>query len=162
MCSCTLTRSSVIIRCEDFESSCARQYDVSAWINVAPSTTSTSGSRSFVWCFVTTSSIKYFGVIGRAKPHKRLTAISRKPASSTPRRGLISSQTCGSNFQKDCLAGLGCPTVEERVGRSPFKFAGPEGPDVNGGIRDSFARAEFARTAPIIAEAKFGRDDCRE
>ena len=46
-----------------------------------------------------TLSTKYFVDAGSTRPQTRLMAISTKPSASKPRRGLISAQTSGSDFQ---------------------------------------------------------------
>src|SRR5208282_5528417 len=46
-----------------------------------------------------TLSTKYFVEAGRTNPQTRLMAINPKPRMSRPRRGLMSAQTSGSDFQ---------------------------------------------------------------
>src|SRR5579859_1561731 len=51
-------------------------------------------------CFLmTTLSRKYFVEAGRTRPERRLMAIKTKPSARSPRRGLISAQTSGKDFQ---------------------------------------------------------------
>src|SRR5689334_13965433 len=51
-------------------------------------------------CFLmTTLSRKYFVEAGRTSPDRRLMAIKTKPSARSPRRGLISAQTSGKDFQ---------------------------------------------------------------
>ncbi len=54
-----------------------------------------------------TLSTKYFADAGKTKPATRLTAISTKPSASRPRRGWISAQTSGSDFQADFFFAAG-------------------------------------------------------
>src|ERR1700743_3546305 len=49
-------------------------------------------------CLPITSSTKYLVEAGRINPETRFTAINTSPSTSTPRRGLISSHTCGRVF----------------------------------------------------------------
>src|SRR6266436_4529977 len=59
----------------------------------------TIGVKTFSCFLMTTLSRKYFVDAGRTRPEIRLMAISPKPRISRPRRGLISAQTSGSDFQ---------------------------------------------------------------
>ena len=72
--------------------------EVSPCTTVAPSTASTIGVSSAMWCFPITSSTRYFVDAGKINPETRFTAISPSPSNSIPRRGLISSHTCGRFF----------------------------------------------------------------
>src|ERR1700693_439669 len=66
---------------------------------VAVTTPSTMGVSQLVCLLVMTSSMRYFVEAGRINPETRLTTMRPKPKAITPRRGLRSARTSGSNFQ---------------------------------------------------------------
>src|ERR1700676_839890 len=99
MCACTWRRSSVIIFCADFESSCVKVKEVRPCTMVAARMPTTIGVNRCSCFFPTTLSTKDLVDNGRPRPATRLTAMSRKPSASKPRRGLISAQTSGRFFQ---------------------------------------------------------------
>src|SRR5579864_2754999 len=99
MCACTCRRKSAIIFCADFESNWVSVNDVRPCTIVAASTLRTMGVSSCVWRFPITLSMKYFVEAGSTSPQTRLTAISKKPSASRPRRGRISAQMSGRAFQ---------------------------------------------------------------
>jgi hypothetical protein len=134
MCACTLMRNSVIIRCDDFESSCVRLYEVSPWISVAPTTAPTRGSSRPALCFPITPSNRYLSEPGATRPARRLISISKRPRARIPPRGLMSAHTSGSNFHVAFLLFLDCaagspPSLPERV-RSPDPPPIGDGPKV--------------------------------
>src|SRR6516162_6582680 len=108
-------RMSVIILCADLESSCVRVNEVRPCSRVAPMTARTMGSRNCVWRLVMTLSTRYLVEAGRTKPQTRLTAIKPRPTSSTPLRGLSSSQISGRAFQVSVADFLGLPDAVETV-----------------------------------------------
>ena len=113
MCACTLMRRSVIIRCEDFDSNCVSENDVTPCTSVAQTTARMIGIRSCRWCLPITLSIRNFVEPGRTRPATRLISISPKPSARIALRGSISSHTSGRSFH------------------APFDFSGllrPRGP----------------------------------
>src|ERR1700685_1145565 len=66
---------------------------------VAAITHNTIGASQLVCLLVMTSSMRYFVEAGRINPETRLTTMRLKPKAITPRRGLRSARTSGSNFQ---------------------------------------------------------------
>src|SRR5262252_3792467 len=98
MCACTWRRSSVIMRCADFERSCVSVKEVSPWMSVAARTARASGVRSRTWRWRITLSTKYLVEAGSTSPETRFTAIKPNPRISKPRRGFISAQTSGRFF----------------------------------------------------------------
>ncbi len=154
MCACTLTRSSVIIFCEDFERSCVREYDVKACTTVAANTPNTRGARRFVWRLRMTSSIKYFDEKGSTNPETRLIAIKTNPRARIPRLGLRSAQTSGSIFHAGCFAGVFGLAAVVRPNPSALLASLPERPDA----KDLMLTGQFVHDLMIIAEPAFERD----
>src|SRR5258706_15906347 len=76
---------------------------------VAPITTSTIGSSKLVWCLPITSSKKYLGEKGRARPATRLMDINKSPRSMMPLRGRRSAQISGRAFHVSVADFLGLP-----------------------------------------------------
>src|SRR6266404_8912392 len=76
---------------------------------VAPITTSTIGSSKLVWRLPITSSKKYLGEKGRARPATRLMDINKSPRSMTPLRGRSSAQISGRAFHVSVADFLGLP-----------------------------------------------------
>src|SRR3984957_1553884 len=68
---------------------------------VAATTPNTIGASQLVCLLVMTSSMRYFVEAGRINPETRLTTMRLKPKAITPRRGLRSARTSGSNFQSN-------------------------------------------------------------
>src|ERR1700722_19002987 len=69
---------------------------------VAETTHNTIGMSQLVCLLVMTSSMRYFVEAGRINPETRLTTMRLKPKAITPRRGLRSARTSGSNRQLNC------------------------------------------------------------
>src|SRR5215467_5424969 len=151
MCACTWRRSSVIMRCADFERTCVSVKDVRPWIIVAPRTMSTIGVSRRVSCLPIKSSRKYFAEAGRTRPATRLTAIKPKPRISRPLRGFISAQTSGRFFHaflrffslsleaRSLDAALALVSVVMIRGRHPSLLD----------ARDAFATTSYQRTGDI-------------
>src|ERR1700734_2930830 len=68
---------------------------------VAETTHNTIGMSQLVCLLVIASSMRYFVEAGRINPETRLTTMRLKPKAITPRRGLRSARTSGSNFQSN-------------------------------------------------------------
>src|ERR1700722_3525822 len=98
----------------------------------APITTSTIGSSKLVWCLLITSSKKYLGEKGRARPATRLMDINKSPRSMMPLRGRSSAQISGRAFHDSVADFLGLPAgvaggAAAAKGGGPFCGAGGGG-----------------------------------
>src|SRR5579859_11408 len=78
----------------------------------------TMGVRRLAWRLEMTLSRKYFDDAGSTSPATRLMAISTKPSASKPRRGWISAQISGSDFQADFFFAAGSDASAARDRRS--------------------------------------------